>query len=247
MKQYGLIGYPLGHSFSKAYFANKFAQQGIVDCVYDTFELEHIQAILPLLKKYPNLQGLNVTIPYKQQVLQYVHLLSPAVESIGAANVIKISNGKLTAFNTDCIGFKQTFCSKLQPHHTAALVLGSGGASKAVQYVLQQLGIQYTVVSRNTDSNKQALQYQQLTQSILLQHTVIINCTPVGMHPNSHACVPIPYQYLTPLHYLYDLIYTPAKTLFLQNGEQQGCTILNGLEMLTIQAEASWNIWNEKE
>jgi shikimate dehydrogenase len=246
MRQFGLIGYPLGHSFSKAYFANKFVQEGITDCQYDAFELEKIGDLQPLLQAYPNLVGLNVTIPYKEQVLPFVQVLSPAVQSIGAANVLKINNGILTAYNTDIIGFQQTFCSKLQSHHTAALVLGTGGASKAVQYVLTQLGITYTIVSRNINAKNNCIEYKDITNAIIQAHSIIINCTPVGMHPNVHECPPIPYHLLTPLHYLYDLVYRPTQTLFLQKGQEQGCSILNGYDMLTIQAEASWKIWNEE-
>jgi shikimate dehydrogenase len=245
MRQFGLIGYPLGHSFSKAYFANKFVQEGIIDCQYDAFELEHIIDLKALLIAYPNLIGLNVTIPYKEQVLPFVDVVSPAVQSIGAANVLKINNGILTAYNTDIIGFQQTFCSKLQSHHTAALVLGTGGASKAVQYVLQQLGIRFLVVSRNNEPHTNAINYTDITKSVLQQYSIIINCTPLGMHPQITTCPPLPYEYLTPQHYLYDLVYRPAQTLFLQKGQEQGCTVLNGYDMLTIQAEASWKIWNE--
>ncbi len=247
MNQYGLIGYPLGHSFSKAYFENKFVQEKIDNCSFEVFEITGIEAITSLLKQYPNLKGLSVTIPYKQQVLQYVHVLSAEVKFIGATNSIKISKGVLTAYNTDIIGFKQSFITKLQSHHTNALILGTGGASKAVQYVLSQLGIAYTIVSRNIIDQNNCILYKDITNTIIQAHSIIINCTPVGMHPNVHECPPIPYHVLTPLHYLYDLVYQPQQTLFLKNGQQQGCTTLNGFDMLTIQAEASWKIWNEEE
>ena len=243
-KQYGLIGYPLGHSFSKTYFTDKFQQEGIGDCVYSLFPLASIDEFPSLLKSYPSLRGLNVTIPYKEQVLKYVHELSDEVKSIGAANCLSIKNNVITAHNTDITGFQESFCRFLQPEHTKALILGTGGASKAIQYVLDKIGISYLIVSRNGGSSGKVIAYDQLSSSIMQESTVIINCSPVGMYPADQLCPAIPYHLLTPYHYLYDLVYKPALTLFLQKGKDKKATTVNGYEMLLIQAEESWRIWN---
>ena len=244
MKLYGLIGYPLGHSFSKQYFTEKFKQENLNDCVFESFPIPSIEEFDTFLKNNPSLKGLCVTIPYKEQVLRFVDELSEEVKSIGATNSIRISGNKLTAYNTDITGFEQSFSKKLQPAHTHALVLGTGGASKAVQYVLNKMGIVYRLVTRGAKSMRHSLHYDQLTEEILKEYTVIINCTPVGMFPNDNIAPDIPYHLLTPEHYLYDLVYKPAKTLFLQKGEEAGAIIENGYEMLIIQAEESWKIWN---
>jgi shikimate dehydrogenase len=244
MKLYGLIGYPLGHSFSKQYFAEKFAREGISDCFYEAFPVSSIDQFPSLIKDNPNLKGLNVTIPYKEQVLQFVTQLTLEVKSIGAANCIKIEGQHLTAFNTDVIGFERSFCQLLKPHHTKALVLGTGGSSKAVQYVLQKLGIQFLLVTRQEDRGTGYINYDMIDQQLMQSYPVIINCSPAGMSPNDHTCPHLPYQFITSQHYLYDLVYKPAKTLFLQKGEERGAQIQNGYEMLTLQAEASWEIWN---
>lgn len=188
--------------------------------------------------------GLSVTIPYKEQVLQYVDELSDEVAFIGATNSIKIKNGKLTAYNTDIVGFEQTFVRKLQPHHKRALILGSGGASKAVQYTLKKLGIDFLVASRGAGKSG-FISYEALTADVMREYTVIINSSPVGMYPNDTDYPNIPYELLTTQHYLYDLVYRPAETMFLQKGAAQGASTLNGEEMLVLQAEASWKIWNE--
>lgn len=244
MKSYGLIGYPLGHSFSKKYFTEKFQREGISDCQFEAFPIPAIEEFPQLLKDNPNLLGLSVTIPYKEQVLQYVDELSDEVAFIGATNSIKIKNGKLTAYNTDIVGFEQTFVRKLQPHHKRALILGSGGASKAVQYTLKKLGIDFLVVSRGAGKSG-FISYEALTADVMREYTVIINSSPVGMYPNDNDYPNIPYELLTTQHYLYDLVYRPAETMFLQKGAAQGASTLNGEEMLVLQAEASWKIWNE--
>lgn len=244
MKCYGLIGYPLGHSFSKKYFTEKFQREGITDCQFEAFPITSIDLFPQLLKDNPELLGLSVTIPYKEQVLQYIDELSDEVAFIGATNSIKIKNGKLTAYNTDIVGFEQTFIRKLQPHHTKALILGSGGASKAVQYVLKKLGIDFLVVSRGADKPGY-ISYEALTADVMHEYTVIINSSPVGMYPNDNDYPNIPYELLTTQHYLYDLVYRPAETMFLKKGAAQGAATLNGEDMLVLQAEASWKIWNE--
>lgn len=207
--------------------------------------MPQIAALPGLLQNNPQLKGFAVTIPYKEQVLQYVDLLSEEVKQIGAANCIKIRKGKLTAYNTDIIGFERSFLRKLEPGHKKALVLGTGGASKAVQYVLNKSGIDFLVVSRNVNKGTGFIQYEQITETLIQEYNIIINSTPLGMSPHNNTCPEIPYSLLTTRHYLYDLVYEPAKTLFLQKGEQQGAVIENGFEMLIIQAEENWRIWNE--
>lgn len=243
MKLYGLIGYPLGHSFSKQYFTAKFEKEKIVDCRFEAFPIESITELLPLLQNNPSLKGLSVTIPYKEQVLQYVDELSEEVKVIGATNSIKISNKKLTAYNTDIIGFEKSFTKLLQPHHTKALVLGTGGASKAVQYVLQKLKIDFLIVTR-IKQNKNQISYDEIDEAAMKNNTVIINCSPVGMYPNDSEAPAIPYQFISSSHYLYDLVYKPAETLFLKKGKEKGAITENGYEMLLLQAEESWRIWN---
>jgi shikimate dehydrogenase len=245
MKLYGLIGYPLGHSFSKQYFTEKFEREGLQDCFFEAFPIKSIAEFNSLLDTNPDLKGLGVTIPYKEQVLPFVHEQSEEVRFIGATNSIKITGKKLIAYNTDIIGFEQSFIKGLQPSHTRALVLGTGGASKAVQYVLTKLGIKYLVVTRNEVVNDGFINYSSIDEKIMDEYSIIINCTPVGMSPNENVAPEIPYDLITGNHYLYDLVYKPAKTLFLQKGEARGATIENGYEMLLIQAEASWKIWNE--
>jgi shikimate dehydrogenase len=240
-----LIGYPLGHSFSKQYFTEKFEREGITDCIFEAFPIASINEFPALLKSNPDIKGLSVTIPYKEQVLQFVDELSDEVKSIGASNSIKITRGKLTAYNTDIVGFEKSFIKSLQPQHTQALVLGTGGASKAVQYVLRKLGIEYLIVTRNNDQHPGHITYADIDEALMKEYFIIINATPAGMHPNENAAPAIPYDQLTPSHYLYDLVYKPAKTLFLQQGEKMGAAIENGYDMLLIQAEESWRIWNE--
>jgi shikimate dehydrogenase len=243
LRLFGLTGYPLGYSFSQTYFRNKFEKEAITGCDYLNFPIASISELPGILQSHPQLEGLNVTIPYKQQVLQYVHEQTAVVRAIGAANCLHILNGHITAHNTDAAGFEQSLLPLLQPHHTQALVLGSGGAAQAVMYVLGHLGIAYRVVTRNAAAHRQALAYEALDEAVLSQYTLIINTTPVGTSPNVQDCPNIPYQHLTPRHLLYDLIYKPATTLFLQKGAAQGATIKNGYEMLLLQADASWAIW----
>ena len=243
MNLYGLIGYPLGHSFSEQYFAKKFEREGIVDCIYKNFPIESIHQ-LPALLKANLLKGFNVTIPYKEQVLQYVTTLSKDVKIIGATNTIKISGDNLTAFNTDVIGFERSFVELVKPHHKKALVLGTGGASKAIQFVLNKLNLEFLLVSRRETLKTNLLSYSDLDEETMRQYQVIINCTPSGMGLNNNTCPDIPYHFITPDHYVFDLIYKPAKTLFLKKAEEQGATIKNGYEMLIIQAEESWKLWN---
>lgn len=242
MKRFGLIGKTLKHSFSKGFFEKMFSEKGITDCSYSNFELPSIDEFPNLITGNPELRGLNVTIPYKEEVLQYLNSKNEIVESIGACNCIKIEGEELQGFNTDAVAFKNSLQKYLKPHHKCALVLGTGGASKAVQYALKQLNIDFLLVSRRKQENQ--LGYENVSRDIIEAHQIIINTTPVGMFPNLDQDPPIPYKVLTPDHLLYDLIYNPAKTKFLQQGEEKGTQIINGYEMLVAQAEESWRIWN---
>ena len=244
MKLYGLIGYPLGHSFSKKYFTDKFKREGIINCSYDLFPNPTIKNLPSLISSNPFLKGFNVTIPYKQQVLEYVTEITGAVKNIGAANTIKIKGDKLIAYNTDVIGFENSFVRKLKPFHKKALILGTGGSAKAIQYVFKKLNIDFLIVTRSHQLGSGIINYSMIDETIMNEYKLIINCTPVGMYPNEDQCPDLPYQYLTEEHYLYDLVYKPEKTLFLKKGEEKGATIQNGYEMLTVQAEESWKIWN---
>lgn len=240
MKRYGLIGYPLSHSFSEKYFTEKFQREGIAGCVYELFPIASINELPELLNAYPDLLGLNVTIPYKQQVLRFLD--DDSNLPLQACNCIKIESHKLTGFNTDVVGFQKSFSPQLQPHHKKALILGSGGAAAAVAYSLKQLGIEYKIVSRTPGEN--GLSYDDINEEVVSSYQVIINTTPLGQYPNVDAAPPLPYDLLTAEHYLFDLLYNPAKTVFLQRGEERGAIIKNGGDMLVIQAEESWNIWN---
>jgi shikimate dehydrogenase len=242
MRLYGLLGKSLKHSFSKAYFAEKFAKLNIADCRYENFELASINELPALLENNPSIKGLNVTIPYKEDVIPFLHERNEVVEEINACNCINIIDGKLIGYNTDVFGFEQSLKPFLKPHHTKALILGTGGAAKAVQYTLKKLGISFRIVSRS--KNNITITYEELNELILQEHTLIINTSPLGMYPKMDEVPPIPYEFLTPQHLLFDLIYNPEKTLFLEKGEERGAQIENGKEMLLLQAEESWRIWN---
>lgn len=240
MKQYGLIGKKLGHSFSQAYFQDKFEKLGLTDCSYSLFEIESIQEFPRLVSSLSNLKGLNVTIPYKVEVIPFLSELDPIAQKIGAVNTIKIhSNGKSVGYNTDYYGFRDSLLPLLKSHHTKALVLGDGGASKAVQAVLTNLSIPFLVVSRYGN-----FQYQSLTEDLIREHSLLIQTTPVGMYPHVNDFLSIPYQAITSQHLLYDLIYNPLKTVFIQRGNEARATTKNGLEMLNLQAEYAWKCWN---
>jgi shikimate dehydrogenase len=243
-KLYGLIGYPLGHSFSKQFFLEKFEREGLSNCSFELFPIATIDEFTALFTTHPGLKGLAVTIPYKEKVLPFVQVLSAEVQQIGAANCITLQNGVLTAYNTDIIGFEKSFVPLLRPHQKQALILGTGGAALAAQYVLKQLAIPFTMVSRTATTG--TITYSSITRQLMEQNTIIINCTPVGMYPNETAFPDIPYEWVTAAHYLFDMIYRPAETVFLQRGKQQGATIKNGLEMLELQAIANWELWNKQ-
>lgn len=245
IKQYGLIGYPLSHSFSKKYFANKFKKENITGCQYELFEIERIGLVQSVFN-IENIQGFNVTIPYKHDIMRYMDDFDHSAQKVGAVNVVKIdSDGKKTGFNSDYYGFRTSLESWL-PADTKmqALILGIGGAAKAVIAVLNDLNIPFLKISR--DESKGDLSYQNLwtKDEVLLRHHLIINTTPLGMSPNLDAKPNINYEKLTGQHHLYDLIYNPATTAFMKYGERSGTKTKNGLEMLELQAEKSWEIWN---
>lgn len=244
---YGLIGKPLSHSFSKQYFTDKFNRENILNASYNLYELQNITELPDLINNNPELKGLNVTVPYKVDVMPVLSYVDMVSQQIGAVNTIKIirENNKtiLQGFNTDVIGFQNSLSPLLSSHHNKALVIGSGGASKAVCYVLQQLGISYFVVSRRSNEFNN-IDYKSVNKSIIEDCFLIINCTPVGMYPHIDKQPDIPYQYLTKKHLLFDLVYNPKESLFLKAGASLGAKTKSGLEMLYLQAEASWKIWN---
>lgn len=242
MRKFGLIGYPLTHSFSKRYFTEKFEREGITDATYELYPLKDIQEFPGLIHSTPALVGINVTIPYKQDVLEYIDSRENLPQGLDACNCIKIKNGKTFAYNTDVIGFEKCFVKGLNKNHQQALILGNGGATAAVAYVLKRLNISFDIVSRKVHDDSR-LTYEMLDESIMQSHTVIINTTPLGMYPQTANAPAIPYQFISRQHYLFDLIYNPTKTEFLRRGEENGATIQNGLEMLEIQAIESWKIW----
>jgi shikimate dehydrogenase len=242
MRRFGLIGFPLSHSFSKKFFSEKFERENTPFCAYENFPISEINQFPELLQQYPDLQGINVTIPYKKAIIPYLTSISSVVEAIGACNCIQIKEGALIGYNTDVVGFRQSLLPFLQPHHQQALVLGTGGASAAVVYVLKQLNISYKLVSRSRGQD--TIAYQDVTQSMLASHTLIINTTPLGTFPQIEECPPLPYDLLTPSHHLYDLVYNPAETRFIKMGKEKGASFQNGWEMLIEQAKESWKIWN---
>lgn len=242
MRKYGLIGYPLSHSFSKRYFTERFVAEGVTDAEYETYPLPGISQLSALLKSIPDLKGLNVTIPYKEAVIPFLDLPDAVVQKIGACNCIDIKDGKLSGHNTDVYGFRRSLSTKLLPHHTQALVLGTGGASKAVCYVLDELNISWKLVSRTPDQG--SLAYDEISPDMYSTYTLIINTTPLGMYPNIGSLPPLNYQYLNDKHLLFDLVYNPETTAFLQQGLNRQATVLNGYDMLIFQAERSWEIWN---
>ncbi len=262
MKHYGLIGFPLSHSFSKKYFAEKFKTENITDAKYENYPLEDVKDLQDLLDLHPDLCGLNVTVPHKIKVLKYLDWIEHDAKTVGAVNCIRIYKESpvqaafsgevgvkdhdfhLEGFNTDIYGFEMSLRPLLHSYHTQALVLGDGGAARAVKCVLDNLEIPFTVVTRKKQEG--SILFKDLQPHHIAQHKLIINTTPVGTSPNVNECPDIPYNAITDHHLLYDLIYNPEKTLFLQKGEEQGAKIKNGYEMLLLQAEKSWEIWNSR-
>lgn len=248
MDLYGLIGYPLDHSFSIGYHNQRFSDEGI-NAKYVNFEIPNIEQLIEVLSQNPELKGLNVTIPYKEKVIEYLDYLSPEARSIGAVNVIRVlhegSKIVLKGYNSDVIGFTQSIEPMLTEHHKKALILGTGGASKAVAYGLKSLGLESVFVSRYERPG--TIQYKNITPDVVREYNVIVNCTPLGMSPNIDTCPQLPYDALDENNLLYDLIYNPDKTLFMKLGAKKGAAVKNGLEMLLLQAFASWEFWNGRE
>ena len=278
MTTYGLIGYPLGHSFSRKFFTEKFEKEGI-DAQYLNFEIPSIEEFPEIIKNNPELRGLNVTIPYKQQVMQYLDEISEEAKAIGAVNVVRIERpspqpspimgretmrnagnkpdglpikgdmseglrGSLIGYNSDVIGFVESIRSLLKAHHKKALILGTGGASKAIRYgVEEKLGMETLFVSRS--AREGMITYEEVTAEVLKEYEVIVNCSPVGMYPHVDECPALPYEAMNENHLLYDLVYNPLETLFMKKGAEQGATVKNGLEMLHLQAIASWKFWEK--
>lgn len=260
MKVFGLIGYPLSHSFSKKYFTEKFEKLGITDHTYELFPIEKIEDLPQLIANNPTLVGLNVTIPYKESVIPFLSELDETAKVVGAVNTIKIIKNshpnvggvprsgegvQLIGYNTDVTGFSQSIKPLLHPQHERALILGTGGAAKAVAHVLKGLGIQYYFVSREKKSLPNCLTYAELNQAVFNACKLIVNTTPVGMYPNVEEAPALPYQFFTPQHLAYDLVYNPTDTRFMQLAAQQGAHAVNGLNMLYSQAEAAWKVWNK--
>ena len=278
MTTYGLIGYPLGHSFSRKFFTEKFEKEGI-DAQYLNFEIPSIEEFPEIIKNNPELRGLNVTIPYKQQVMQYLDDISEEAKAIGAVNVVRIERpspqpspimgretmrnagnkpdglpikgdmseglrGSLIGYNSDVIGFVESIRPLLKPHHKKALILGTGGASKAIRYGLEEkLGMKTLFVSRS--AREGMITYEEVTAEVLKEYEVIVNCSPVGMYPHVDECPALPYEAMNENNLLYDLVYNPLETLFMKKGAEQGATVKNGLEMLHLQAIASWKFWEK--
>ncbi len=241
MRKFGLIGLPLTHSFSKQFFTEKFEKEQITDCQYENYPLEKIEDLPALLAANRDIVGLNVTIPYKREVMPFLTDVAPAVKKTGACNCIRIDGKKRVGYNTDVIGFHLSLMPHLRVQHQRALILGTGGASAAVEFVLEQIAMPYILVSRNPGTN--SIGYDQLNEDLMESHTLIVNTTPLGTFPVVETYPPIPYEYVTDQHFLYDMVYNPAETIFLQRGREKGATVLNGMDMLIGQANASWDIW----
>ncbi|WP_375240913.1 shikimate dehydrogenase family protein [Polaribacter sp.] len=246
-KVFGLLGKDISYSFSRGYFADKFKKLGLSTYHYKNFDLQDIKELPAVIKNEEFVSGINVTIPYKEEVIKYLDKLDKTAEEIGAVNTIKFTKrGNLKGYNTDVVGFEKSIKPFLKKHHTKALILGTGGASKAIAYALKKNDIKFKFVSRNP-SGKKEISYSDLSEEMIKDFTVIINCTPLGTSPNTHLCPNIPYQYLTEKHLLFDLIYNPEISSFLAKGKEKGAAIKNGYEMLELQAEESWRIWNENK
>ena len=243
---FGLLGKNIAYSFSRGYFTKKFEELGFTNHKYVNFDIQNIEEFPSIIKENKkNLKGMNVTIPYKEEVMQYLDKLDKTAKKIGAVNTIKLTKkGNLKGYNSDVVGFENSIFPFIKKHHKRALILGTGGASKAIAYALKKNGIKFKFVSRNP-KNKKEISYQDLTQKVIEKHQIIINSTPVGTSPNIENSPNIPYKFITKNHLLYDLIYNPKVTAFLSKGKEQGATIKNGYEMLELQAEESWRIWND--
>jgi shikimate dehydrogenase len=241
--QLGLVGYPLAHSFSKGYFERKFSELKLKVASYTNIEVKDAEQIKEAIAAFPKLQGFNITIPHKQTIVSMCHQLSEEAQAIGAINCVRIEGGKWIGHNTDFFGFKQSIKPFLEPHHDKALILGTGGSSKAVAYALKSVGVEVYFVSSQPKNENTIFTYSQLNEHILNAFKLIINTTPLGMSPNIEKSPEIPYHLLTPHHFCYDLIYNPEETIFLKQAKTRGALTMNGLSMLQLQAEKSWEIW----
>lgn len=241
---FGLTGYPLSHSFSKKYFSHKFEKEGLHQCRYELFPLKDLETLPLLLHENPALEGLNVTIPHKQAVIQFLDHLQEEAAEVGAVNTIKIEAGKLTGYNTDTYGFEYSLKELIGSHKPKALVLGTGGASKAVVYILDKLKIPWCLVSRTPVAGN--LTYKEITGDVMKEHRLIINTTPLGMYPSIDSCPTLPYDTMGESHFAYDLVYNPGETRFLKQAAARGAKTMNGLRMLYLQAERAWEIWNDQ-
>ena len=243
-RQFGLLGKNISYSFSKDYFTDKFALGNLVDCTYENFDIQTIEEFSSIITNTPDLKGLNVTIPYKETIIPYLNKLSKTAAQIGAVNVIRFTkNGKLKGYNSDYYGFMKSLEPLLQSHHKKALILGTGGAAKAVSFALDKLGILYTFVTR--EEKEGMIDYNRINATSFDNHQIIINCTPLGTLPNSKESPPIPYNYFTSSHIAFDLIYNPEESQFLKKAKKKGAVTKNGYEMLVFQAEKAWKIWNK--
>ena len=246
MNNYGLIGKSLSHSFSKSYFEKRFKEKHLEEHYYHNFDIESLEDFKHIIQSTPNLKGLNVTMPYKESILPFLDQLSPEAEEIKAVNCIKILNSKLIGFNTDVYGFAQSIKPFLDVNHQRALVLGTGGASKAVAYTLKKIGVEVYYITSSGKKNDNSFFYHEINDRVMEAFKLIVNTTPLGMHPEENTCPNLPYDLFTEQHLAYDLIYNPSETLFLQKAKQKNAMVVNGLSMLQLQAEKSWEIWNEK-
>jgi shikimate dehydrogenase len=243
-KKYGLVGRNINYSFSRTHFTKKFEIEALEGSTYENFDIQDISEFPNIIQNNPNLKGLNVTIPYKEAVIPYLDKMSKKAKKMGAVNTIRFTKkGKLKGYNTDYYGFQKALEPLLEPQHQNALILGTGGASKAVAFALEQLGIGYTFVSR--EAKDKTIDYNSLNAYTFHENQIIINCTPLGTTPNTQFCPDIPYDSFTPDHIAFDLIYNPAETLFLQKAKEKGATIKNGMQMLELQAEEAWRIWGK--
>ncbi|WP_110493512.1 shikimate dehydrogenase family protein [Candidatus Karelsulcia muelleri] len=243
IKIYGLVGKNIFYSFSKKFFEKKFKKEKIKNTIYSLYDIKNISFLKKILNNNSNLLGFNVTIPYKEKIMNKIHYINKKLLKIGSINTVKIINDKTIGYNTDIYGFEKSFKKNLKFFHKKALILGTGGVSKSIMYVLTKLGIKYLFVSRKK-KEKNCISYSEISKELIYNYNIIINCTPVGTFPNINECPNIPYKFLSKNHYLYDLVYNPKETLFLKKGKKKGCVVQNGIKMLFLQANLSWKIWN---
>ncbi|ADM89997.1 putative shikimate 5-dehydrogenase [Candidatus Karelsulcia muelleri CARI] len=242
IKIYGLVGKKISYSFSHSFFKRKFKKENIKNTIYNIFDINKLSLINEIIKVNKNFLGFNVTIPYKKKIISNINIINNNLKKIGSINTVKIINDLTIGYNTDIYGFENSFKLKLKSYHNNALILGNGGVSKSIIYVLTKLGIKYLVVSRN---KKNGISYSKISKEIINNYNIIINCTPLGTYPKINECPNIPYEFLSKKHYLYDLVYNPKETLFLKKGKNIGCIVQNGINMLYLQANLSWKIWND--